>query len=170
MKQINRAAAQITLGSSDPDDRIRCDARGGCYGTLKGNQIMYGVCWNWIRKNIKYHSFWRTFGDGFRPWQRFLPISICRTSFKGEIYRGDAKTVCVPGLNCYSCPVAPACLIGALQAVIGSSKFKFSYYITGFLILLGVLLGRFICGFLCPFGWFRSCCIRYRLRNFQRKA
>ena len=27
---------------------------------------------------------------------------------------------------------------------------------TGFLLLLGVLLGRFICGFLCPFGWFQE--------------
>ncbi len=46
--------------------------------------------------------------------------------------------------------------IGAFQAVVGSSKFKFSYYITGFFILLGVILGRFICGFLCPFGWFQD--------------
>ncbi len=30
----------------------------------------------------------------------------------------------------------------AFQAVVGSSKFKFSYYITGILILIGVLLGR----------------------------
>ena len=35
----------------------------------------------------------------------------------------------------------------------GSSKFSFSYYITGILILIGTLLGRFVCGFLCPFGW-----------------
>ena len=40
--------------------------------------------------------------------------------------------------------------------MVGSSKFGFSYYITGRLILLGVLLGRFICGFLCPFGWFQE--------------
>ena len=40
--------------------------------------------------------------------------------------------------------------------MVGSSKFSFSYYITGFLILLGVLLGRFICGFMCPFGWFQE--------------
>lgn len=54
--------------------------------------------------------------------------------FKGKIYQGNAKTVCVPGLNCYSCPAATgACPIGAFQAVVGSSKFKFSYYITGFL-------------------------------------
>ena len=77
--------------------------------------------------------------------------------FKGKIYQGKAKTICVPGLNCYSCPAATgACPIGAFQAVVGSSKFKFSYYITGFLILLGVTLGRFICGFLCPFGWFQD--------------
>ena len=77
--------------------------------------------------------------------------------FKGNIYQGKVKTVCVPGLNCYSCPAATgACPIGAFQAVIGSSRFKFSYYITGFFILLGVTLGRFICGFLCPFGWFQD--------------
>lgn len=77
--------------------------------------------------------------------------------FKGEIYRGPMKIVCVPGLNCYSCPgAAGACPIGSFQTVVGSSKFSFSYYITGVLILLGVLLGRFICGFLCPFGWFQE--------------
>ena len=65
--------------------------------------------------------------------------------------------MCVPGLNCYSCPAASgACPIGAFQAVAGSSKFGFSYYITGFLILVGVLLGRFVCGFLCPFGWLQD--------------
>ena len=58
--------------------------------------------------------------------------------FKGKIYQGNAKTVCVPGLNCYSCPAATgACPIGAFQAVVGSSQFKFTYYITGFFISLG---------------------------------
>ena len=77
--------------------------------------------------------------------------------FKGTIYQGNVKAACVPGLTCYSCPAATgACPIGAFQAVVGSSKFKISYYITGFFILMGVLLGRFICGFLCPFGWFQD--------------
>ena len=76
---------------------------------------------------------------------------------KGGLYQGKGKAVCVPGLNCYSCPAASgACPIGSFQAVVGSSKFRVSYYITGFLILLGVLLGRVICGFLCPFGWFQE--------------
>ena len=60
---------------------------------------------------------------------------------KGGLYQGAGKTVCVPGLNCYSCPAASgACPIGAFQAVVGSSKFSFSYYITGFLILLAAVL------------------------------
>lgn len=77
--------------------------------------------------------------------------------FQGKIYKGRLKSVCVPGLNCYSCPAAAAsCPIGSLQAVIGSSKFKFSYYIVGIMIFIGVMLGRVVCGFLCPFGWFQE--------------
>ena len=76
---------------------------------------------------------------------------------KGGIYQGAGKAVCVPGLNCYSCPAASgACPIGSFQSVVGSSKFSFSYYVTGTLILIGVLLGRFVCGFLCPFGWLQG--------------
>lgn len=76
---------------------------------------------------------------------------------RGGIYQGGGKVACVPGLNCYSCPAASgACPIGSFQAVVGSSRFSFSYYVTGTLILLGVLLGRFACGFLCPFGWLQE--------------
>ena len=90
--------------------------------------------------------------------------------FKGSLYQGAGKTVCVPGLNCYSCPAASgACPIGSFQAVVGSSKFRFSYYITGFLILLGVLLGRFICGFLCPFGWFQELLHKIPTKKFSTK-
>ena len=77
--------------------------------------------------------------------------------FKGKIYQGNAKTVCVPGLNCYSCPAA----------TVGSSRFKFSYYITGFFILFGVILGRFICGFLCPFGWFQDLLHKIPCKKFS---
>ena len=88
--------------------------------------------------------------------------------FKGTIYQENVKTACVPGLNCYSCPAATgACPIGAFQAVVGSSKFKISYYITGFFILMGVLLGRFICGFLCPFGWFQDLLHKIPGRKFS---
>jgi len=73
--------------------------------------------------------------------------------FTGEIYKGAAKNVCVPGLNCYSCPGAVgACPIGALQNALSGKGFRFPYYVLGLLIFFGALLGRMICAFLCPFG------------------
>ena len=34
-----------------------------------------------------------------------------------NIYQGSLKSVCVPGLNCYSCPAATgACPVGSIQA------------------------------------------------------
>lgn len=71
----------------------------------------------------------------------------------GRLYKGSAKNLCAPGLNCYSCPAATlSCPLGALQAVGGTAGYGFSFYIGGFLLLLGVLWGRLTCGFLCPFG------------------
>lgn len=71
----------------------------------------------------------------------------------GKLYTGKWKQFCNPGLNCYSCPAATlACPIGALQAVNGSMQYNFSFYIVGFLLAVGVLFGRLICGWICPFG------------------
>ena len=72
---------------------------------------------------------------------------------KGQIFRGASKQTCVPGLNCYSCPGAiGSCPIGSLQAVIGKQNHRFSFYVIGTLMIFGSLMGRFICGWLCPFG------------------
>ena len=90
---------------------------------------------------------------------------------KGTIYTGSLKQICVPGMNCYSCPGAlGACPIGALQAVFNQGKYEkgwfdaksstfvappmyyFAFYVVGFLMLVGALCGRLVCGFLCPFG------------------
>ena len=72
---------------------------------------------------------------------------------EGRIYTGALKSVCVPGLNCYSCPGAiGACPLGALQNAIAASADRPAFYVVGLLLLFGLLLGRVICGFLCPFG------------------
>lgn len=72
---------------------------------------------------------------------------------QGRIYKGSLKNLCLPGMNCYSCPGAlGACPIGAMQAVIGSWNFKLAFYVAGFLMFVGSLVGRFVCGWLCPFG------------------
>lgn len=71
----------------------------------------------------------------------------------GQIYTGSMKNICVPGLNCYSCPGAVgACPLGALQNALASSTTRTPAYMLGIIVLLGLLLGRTICGFLCPFG------------------
>ena len=71
----------------------------------------------------------------------------------GRLYKGRWKNFCSPGLNCYSCPAAGlSCPIGALQAVNGSIDFQWSFYVIGLLCAFGILLGRAVCGFLCPFG------------------
>lgn len=72
---------------------------------------------------------------------------------EGSIYKGKSKGVCVPGLNCYSCPGAIAsCPLGALQNALSNLPNKLPLYIIGFILLAGVALGRVVCGFLCPFG------------------
>ncbi len=86
----------------------------------------------------------------------------------GRIYTGPSKAVCLPGLNCYSCPGAlGACPIGSLQAVLGSRKYRFSFYTVGLLLLFGSLFGRLICGWLCPFGLVQD--VIYRIPFFRKR-
>ena len=76
-----------------------------------------------------------------------------RGFLKGEIYTGNVKAVCVPGLNCYSCPgAAGACPLGSLQNALASAGKRTGWYVIGILLLFGLMLGRTICGWLCPFG------------------
>lgn len=86
---------------------------------------------------------------------------------EGKIYKGPLKSVCSPGLNCYSCPGAlTSCPIGALQAVLGSAKYWYSLYVVGMIGAFGLILGRWICGFLCPFGWFQELLYKIKSKKF----
>lgn len=90
---------------------------------------------------------------------------------QGSIYKGELKSICVPGLNCYSCPGAiGACPLGSLQSALLSSKYRFPYYVLGLLLLFGVVLGRFICGFLCPFGWLQELLHAIPTKKLQKSA
>lgn len=72
--------------------------------------------------------------------------------FLGSITKSPLKHVCVPGLNCYSCPAAiSSCPLGSLQTMIASGRIPF--FVTGFLLITGTLLGRMVCAFLCPVGF-----------------
>ena len=71
----------------------------------------------------------------------------------GHIYSGELKAVCVPGFNCYSCPGAIAsCPLGSLQNALNAAGHTAPWYVMGILALFGVILGRTICGWICPLG------------------
>jgi len=80
--------------------------------------------------------------------------------FTGKIVQAQSKGVCVPVLNCYSCPAAVgACPIGTLQHSFAALRFRIStgviqpgLYALGSLGIVGSLVGRFPCGWFCPFG------------------
>ena len=87
---------------------------------------------------------------------------------KGQIYKGPMKKVCMPVLNCYSCPGALfGCPIGSIQATIGSSKFNFAFYVVGLLSLFAIAAGRLFCGYICPFGLFQDLLDKIPLKKIK---
>jgi len=83
--------------------------------------------------------------------------------FSGELYQGSIKKVCFPVLNCYSCPGAVSgCPIGSIQATINSSRMKvpyrfhLPYYVIGMTALFAMAMGRWFCGYMCPFGFYQD--------------
>ena len=86
----------------------------------------------------------------------------------GKIYKGSLKYACVPGLNCYSCPGAVAsCPLGALQAALNKRHFEVPFAVLGFFFVFGSIFGRFVCGWLCPFGLVQD--LLYKIPIFKKK-
>ncbi len=93
-------------------------------------------------------------------------------------YGGDLKGVCVPGLNCYACPLTVfSCPIGSLQHsfTLLSPRVK-GYlaeglgallYVLGSVGLVGALLGRMPCGWICPFGFLQDLLYRIPLPKLR---
>jgi len=73
-----------------------------------------------------------------------------------------AKGLCVPVLHCYGCPIATfACPVGTLQYFIMAGAFPFM--VLGLLIAVGVLFGKLLCFYICPFGFLQD--ILFRLHK-----
>ena len=92
-----------------------------------------------------------------------------------KIYTGKIKSICVPGLNCYSCPGAiAACPLGSFQSFIMQKRgingifSRIPFYVLGLLILFGVIFGRIVCGFLCPFGLFQELIYKIRVPKIKK--
>lgn len=100
---------------------------------------------------FKNRSFWQTISllivnsYFLAPWGKYIPV---------------------PVFNCYSCPLASfACPIGTLQHFIVLHQFPF--FTLGILFLSGILLGRYFCGWLCPFGFIQDLLYKVPVRKIR---
>ncbi|MBO5097578.1 MAG: 4Fe-4S binding protein [Agathobacter sp.] len=86
---------------------------------------------------------------------------------QGNIYKGNSKAICMPGLNCYSCPGAvTACPLGSLQGSFSADRSTL-FYVGGILLLYCLMFGRLICGWLCPFGLIQE--LLYKIKTPKLK-
>jgi len=99
--------------------------------------------------------FWQIFGS--------LAPNLYWRAFLGKIiYQGKLKAFPAPGLNCYACPLSTfACPIGSLQHFVAIRQFP--AYIIGYIALIGIFVGRKVCGFICPFGFLQD--LLYKIKS-----
>ena len=110
---------------------------------------------------LKIKNWWADHGITKRRliqlYSALLFNSYLKGYITGDIFKGITKNVCTPGLNCYSCPGAvTSCPLGSLQSAFSASKNTAPYYVIGIIMLFGIIFGRWICGWLCPFGLFQD--------------
>ena len=102
-------------------------------------------------------GWWQAHRPGTRRlvqlYSALLHNAYVKGFIDGKIYTGNAKYACVPGFNCYSCPGAVgSCPLGSIQNALASAGHRAGWYVLGIILLFGVILGRTICGWLCPLG------------------
>lgn len=96
---------------------------------------------------------------------RRLPVQLLSLAvFNSYFLSPGGKALCIPVLNCYSCPIGTvSCPIGSLTAFALLRRIPF--YIIGLLGLIGLAVGRAFCGWACPFGLVQD--TLYRIRTWK---
>lgn len=114
------------------------------------------------------HRHWVRFRTLFQVVYTIVTNGYAYGFLNGKIYRGTLKYACVPGLNCYSCPGAVAsCPMGALQNALNKRNVEIPFAVLGFFFIFGSLFGRFVCGWLCPFGMVQD--LLHKIPLFKKK-
>jgi len=100
---------------------------------------------------------------GRSEWRSRIQL-ISLAVFNSYYLARIGKYLCIPVLNCYSCPIgAVACPIGSITAF--ALIRRIPYYIIGVIGLVAVSAGRAFCGWACPFGFMQD--LLYRIRSWK---
>jgi len=104
-----------------------------------------------------------------RRYVQFALVFLLNARFNAR-FLYDLRGVCFPALNCWACPTAAvACPLGALQNAIGDMRAAFTppLYILGSIVAVSAVIGRAMCGWLCPFGLVQDLLARIRRYHAQ---
>lgn len=75
-------------------------------------------------------------------------------------------SICFPVLNCHSCPTSVfSCPVGILGQFIGLGLIPLT--VIGTVGLAGIIAGRFLCGWVCPFGLAQELLYKVPFPKFQ---
>jgi ferredoxin len=146
--------------------------------TLINKDIFYLVIILWFIIDIYLISLDL---DHNRRLYQLSSVLVIDSSLKGflvaSIYQGRTKGFCVPVLNCYACPSAIfSCPLGSIQhfMVIGdipeNAKMFFAnlpYYPLGLLGVIGGVVGRMCCGYICPFGFIQDILFKIKTHKIR---
>lgn len=95
-----------------------------------------------------------------RRLTQFFSLLALHSSWGPEL-----KWLCSPVLSCHSCALSWfACPIGVMVHYSGYHLFPF--LALGLVMLLGALMGRFLCGWVCPFGFVQDLLHKIPSRKF----
>ncbi len=103
-----------------------------------------------------------------RPsWKhRFRRISQVFFLFALNPYFFMYRGVCFPAMNCWACPAAAfGCPIGAIGNFLVKGIVPF--FAIGLMLLAGALVGRMICGWVCPFGLIQDLLARVPVKKLR---
>jgi polyferredoxin len=96
---------------------------------------------------------------GFVQWTSFVLARIGVARAANAIPVARCTFGVFPFLNCQYCEMASgACPVGVVQTAIAGRRFPF--LAVGVVVAVGATLGRWICGWFCPFGLFLDLCER----------
>ncbi|MFH1228133.1 MAG: 4Fe-4S binding protein [Planctomycetota bacterium] len=85
-------------------------------------------------------------------WRR---ITQTASVFLLNPYFYSFRQVCFPVLNCWGCPISAfSCPIGAMGQFFAQGVFPF--LVLGTIVFFGAIIGRMLCGWVCPFGFLQD--------------